>query len=357
MEVKLSRISTLGIFLGLVYALAGIISAYFEPPYHIALLGLGVGLLFPSSIYITFTGSLKSGLPRRGMEAVTPILAVLAASLAPPYSLISLNGGLTLGVLAVILLGAHVYFQVVDWRRRESRLLFFYPVFSGVVGLTVSIIRGYGVIERLAISGVSIAVSMVYTVSLTTIARNYGFDPSRRIAHTPFALLLLGLAIYAYDPGYSLSIISTSMILYYLVLGIHRAAFVLERARRGPPVLAATFRYMVTAHILSLLASIGALYSSLTGNILIAIHYIFIGFIGLHILLHAPLMLPQITGVILRKNYNPSPLILLALASIIRGVQGEASLALVVASLVVAFVQFRPVGLIEGAKKRLKGAK
>jgi hypothetical protein len=131
-----------------------------------------------------------------------------------------------------------------------------------------------------------------------------------------------------------------SLAAHFPAVGAHRApALALEGLRRGGAGGAA-LAYIAASHM----ASAAAVAASLAPwwGFIARIHFAYMGFIGVHILLHAPLMMPQILGVRLAKAYYPAPPALMSAAAIARPLEPSLSFALAAAAIAAAALQFRP---------------
>ncbi|MEB3862217.1 MAG: hypothetical protein GSR84_08370 [Desulfurococcales archaeon] len=340
LELKLSRISTLGIALSVVLVIPGLLAAPRLATLHMGLVGLGAGLLFPTAMYITFTGSLKSGLPRRGVEAAVPLASVLLAAASLPLYLAGHPGWRASAVGGLLFLALHSWLQARGWRRREPWFVLLYPSLAGAAGLAC----GCGVVESMLRVGLFYAAPMVVVVSLLTVSRNYGVDPSRPWVYSPLALnavsLVLAVAGYSWYPVVS----GLGLLLYFAVLRVWRAPSLVARGLRIGGPGGGALVYMGVSHLSSLASQLLWLASL---DVLSMVHVVYIGFVGVHIFLHAPLMLPQVVRVRLAKVYVPPlPPILLAMAAVARPWLPGMSYALMVASLILLLVQFRPLGLV-----------
>lgn len=344
LQVKLSRVSTLGIIAALVFTLPGLLLAPYSPPTHMGLVGLGAGLLFPTAMYVTFTGSLKSGLPRRGVEALAPIASVSLASATLPLYLAGLQYWRILASLSLLLLALHARLQVRGWRRREPRWALLYPPLSGLLAS----LCGCGLVEWMLGLGLFYAAPMVIVVSLLTVSRNYGVDPSRPMVYLPLALTSAGLVLaLAGVPGYEL-VAGAGLLLYFPSLRVWRAPRLIARGLSTGGPGGGALVYMGVSHLASLASQLLWLAPL---DLLSRVHVVYIGFIGVHIFLHAPLMLPQVARIRLAKDYIPPlPPILLAASSIARPWEPHASYLLLAASLALLLIQFRPLGLIAGGR-------
>lgn len=350
MKIKLSRIATLGAAVSIIYTIIGVL--VHEPPVrlHPSLAGLGGLLLFPTSMYIVFTGSLKSGRPREGPEALAPVLAVLFTGIAP---LAGYLAGITVASAAAALgltaLLAHVAFQVQGWRRPEPRLLLFYPPAAGLAGYMLAAASpGAGVLMPPAVAGLVYSASMIYVVSLYTIARNYGVTPRGARVYVPFLAHAPSVST-VYKGGIEAMIVAAALsgLVYMLAMGYpHRIPYVAKRAGRLREPARSSLYYMLASHTVAFVSLVLALAAVAGGDGLAGLHYVTLGFAGAHILLHAPLMLPQVTGVVLKKDYRPLPPLLVLASAIARDVIPWASTLLVVLAFVEALVQFRPLGLV-----------
>ncbi len=316
----------------------GLILAPKAPGAHMGLVGLGAGLLFPLSMYISFTGSLKSGRPRSGFEAVVPVVAVvLAASSLAAYLL-----GLRYRVLAGMAMAAlvlHAFMQVRGWRRREPWQVLLYPPLAGALFSACDC----GLVEWMLGLGVFYASSMVMVVSLFTVSRNYGVDPSRPLVWAPLAVNAVALGILYYGGPWVL-VAALSLLLYFVVLRVYRAPSLIARGLSIGGPGGGALVYMASSHTASVAPTLLLFYPGF--DLLSKLHLAYIGFVGVHIFLHAPLMLPQIVRVKLAKDYTPLPTVLLSMAALARPWNGDLAYILVVASLAVLATQFRPLGLI-----------
>ncbi|BAA80208.2 hypothetical protein APE_1219.1 [Aeropyrum pernix K1] len=341
-QVKLSTAALPGIALGLGGGLLGVVLAPLAPGLHMGLVGLGLGLVFPLSMYIVFTGSLKSGAPRRGVEALAPVLAVSSAIL----SLLLYLAGLPwrpLAASALAFLGLHTLLQLVGWRRREPRWPLLYPPIAGAVSLALPL-EGLGVVELMLRIGLYLDAPMILVVSLYTVARNYGRRPTSQLMAAVLAPNALALALAILGLGLHATLALAGLLAYYPALGLHRAPELLRRASRLPGPAGGTLRYMAASHLLTIPPMLLSLHPQAT--MLVKLHLLYIGFIGVHIILHAPLLLPQVARVKLSKNYQPIPPALLSAGAIVRAVAPDVSYIIVLAALAAAAVQFRPEGVV-----------
>ncbi len=344
--IKLSRIATTGIIVSLAYTLLGII--IHEPPalFHPSLAGLGGLLVFPTAMYIVFTGSLKSGRPRTGLEAAVPSLAVALTGLAPLVAVFmgsqaaSIMAAAGLGSLAV-----HTLFQIRGWRRPESRILLLYPPLAGAIAYTLAAVSPYtGSLTPPSIAGLVYAASMIYLVSLYTIARNYGTSPTMPWVHVPFLIHTPTIPLaYTSNIQYMTTTAALAGLAYMTITGYpQKVTDLIQRARRLKEPARSTLHYTLASHTVAYASLLLALITALTGDTLAGLHYVTLGFAGAQILLHAPLMLPQVTGVVLNKDYKPIPLVLILAAAIARDHAPWASTMIVILALAEAAVQFRP---------------
>ncbi|WP_131159880.1 hypothetical protein [Aeropyrum pernix] len=341
-QVKLSTVVIPGVAVGLGGGLLGIVLAPLAPGLHMGLVGLGLGLVFPLSMYVVFTGSLKSGAPRRGLEALAPVLAVSSAIL----SLLLYPAGLPwrpLAASALAFLGLHTLLQLVGWGRREPGWPLLYPPIAGAVSLALPP-EGLGVVELMLRIGLYLDAPMILVVSLYTVARNYGRRPTSRLMAAVLAPNALALALAILGLGLHATLALAGLLAYYPALGLHRAPELLRRASRLPGPAGGTLRYMAASHLLTIPPMLLSLHPQAT--MLVKLHLLYIGFIGVHIILHAPLLLPQVARVKLSKNYQPIPPALLSAGAIVRAVAPDASYIIVLAALAAAAVQFRPEGVV-----------
>lgn len=188
--------------------------------------------------------------------------------------------------------------------------------------------------------GLYLDAPMILVVSLYTVARNYGRRPTTPLMAAVLAPNALALGLAAPGQGLHATLALAGLLAYYPALGLHRAPELLRRASSLPGPAGDAVRYMVVSHLLTIPPMLLSLHPQAT--VLARIHLLYIGFIGVHIILHAPLLLPQVARVKLSKNYQPIPPALLSAGAVVRAVAPEISYMIVLAALAAAAVQFRP---------------
>jgi len=350
-RVRLSRLSALGIYFSLTYVLIGILAAPLDSRVHESLMTLTVGLLFPLSISLSaFIGPLKGGKPRVGYEALLLAGTMLTAVIAPPlYAIDRELGSLT----ASASLTAVVFYSIESTfrgKRRDPAILFFYPPLAGAIFMAYSAVTGFGPVKTALGLAMSYPVSLIFSFSALTMTRNYAVRVSTARVTPP--LLLHAFSIIFYMLGFnfeSLLLLSAFMLLHFGVIGFHRFPRLVERAfSMRSPVNRRAYLYIVAGHSTALIAAIVfAVYviaNMIEGSLdlLIASHLVYMGFVGLHIYLHAPLMAPTLAETRSAKRYNPIPLILLLLAAISRPLFPTISFFTVLASLAGLLLIIKP---------------
>ena len=317
-SVRLSSISRAGVITSSIAALIGFILAPLEPPVHMALAGLGGLLAFPLSVYIVFVGSLRGGGPRRGLRALPPVAAVALSILAIPAVIAGYDAWRPLAVASLLSLTAHVYLEVRVWKRREPRLPLLYPPIAGLA----SLLPEASFTQYMLALALHYAAGMIMVVSPMTFARNYKIDPSKPITYTPIAVNAVSLGIYAAVGPSKMYILTAlaSVLTYFYSIKVWRALPLILQGLSKGGAGGWALAYGSTSHIASLAAMVLASTVYAVGNLddLIMLHLIAMGFVGVHVYMYTPLMIPSILRVRVTPTMIPVPPLGMAIASILR---------------------------------------
>ncbi len=163
-------------------------------------------------------------------------------------------------------------------------------------------------------------VALIYAVSLHSIPKTYRYEYNRLLAYSALATHLY--ALLRGEPFFS----SLSMLLYLLSLKLNEA---LRSMRKVKGEARKAHKYLITAYLLL----IPVILFSFTGLRQLAyLHLVLLGFIGLHVYGHAPMMLPVIFGVKNARSFSPLPLLMLALSSVAWPYNKEVALYLLLGS-------------------------
>ncbi len=350
-EVRLARLSTLGIYASAIYVFLGFPAAYLSPGLHAPLIALTIGLLFPLSISLSaFVGPLRGGRPRRGLEALASFALTSLALASPPLGVVNFKAGLLVAMVSLIIAAAYSIGAVIGSKRREPRLIFYYPPLAGSLFLAYAVLADLSLIEAALGLGISYPVSLIFSFSSITMTRNYVVKVTAFRVLAP--ILIHAASIAALVLGFyveALLLLAFFMLSHFVVMGYYRFPRLIEKALSMASVVnRRAYIYIVSGHTAALIAVIAFLVfllSSLSEGVLdklIATHMIYMGFIGLHIYLHAPLMAPFIAEVGSARRYNPSPLALLLLATITRPTLPTLSFLLAIISLAALLFIIKP---------------
>jgi hypothetical protein len=169
-------------------------------------------------------------------------------------------------------------------------------------------------------------VQMIYSVTLNSLPSTYGRRPVYPLLPLPYALATLAAALVLARPGEAAlaAVLGSASTLAYLpAVRIHEIPRLWREEVRGsrrPPIVVATHKYFLEGHVfVAVMAAYAVaaaiLYEAgwLPTPVCIA-HALAVGFSGLHILIHAPLMLPVILGIHTARRYNPLGYALLVIA-------------------------------------------
>jgi hypothetical protein len=349
--VRLSRLSAAGIYASLAYVVLGVALAPINPRVHESLMALTIGLLFPVSISLSaFIGPLKGGRPRSGYEAVTATVLTLAAVAAPALAVADQELGLGAAAVSLALAAVYSVESSLAGRRREPKILFYYPPLAGALTVSYLLFAGEGFLRSALGLALSYPVALIYSFSALTMTRNYSVRVTRGRVLPPLLIHSASIALYLLGLGMeALFLASLFMLLHFIVMGYHRFPGLVEKAfSMKSPVNRRAYLYIVAGHTAALAATVylaaylasGALENRL--DLLITVHLVYMGFIGLHIYLHAPLMAPSIVETGSARRYNPLPVALLLAAVLARPVAPSLTYVLVAASLAGLLLVVKP---------------
>ncbi len=183
-------------------------------------------------------------------------------------------------------------------------------------------------------------VTAIYAVSIHAVPRTYKAQP-HGIASALLVLLLLS-GLTSFTAGYykiSLTLYALSLLVYPLSIKLYRLnEWLRETSTKKSPGRPGNL-YFLYGHIFVALFSLISAYAvagfalGYIGNVFTAIHLVAMGFIGVHIYIHAPMMLPVVVGVATKRRYTMLPFILLLLATLVWPLNGPLSLLLFLLSL------------------------
>lgn len=330
---------------GVVYTVLGL-ALVEEPRVHMALLGLGAAYVFAAGVAIVYAASFRGAGPRG--EAL--LIHVVSTAVLP------LVAGYFWGYVAPVLLvsaasGFYTVYKYVGGVGGDARvpaLLLCYP-YLAVAPLALILQAGrVWLLEFYLLLAYLFPVPMIYAVSLHSFPKTYGHTFSRPWATLTLLAHVAGavLALTGLQAGFVL--MAASMVLYLPAIGIHRVPEALEFASRLGSVARKAHTYLVTGYVFAAAAAIyticlQALAYLGYAPLLQVIHAVLMGFVGMHIYTHAPLMLPVMLATPTARRYTPAPYALLLAATLARYAFPDASYVLMVASLAALVLVVKPV--------------
>ncbi len=188
---------------------------------------------------------------------------------------------------------------------------------------------------------IAFPVTAIYAVSLHAVPKTYRLEPEKASTAVLISFLVLGTILYALDMyRYSLLAFSISFLAYPVAIRLYKLREWERsiRAKKDSPGKPGNL-YFIYSHYYVVLFSIVSpitLWLFLQGavkDIFTLIHIVTIGFIGVHIYIHAPMMVPVVVGMKTKRRYTYLPPLLLALAALVWPFSGPFSYLLVAASL------------------------
>ncbi len=340
-EVGIGRLARVGLTASIVLGLTALFLAPFKPQAHMAIASTAIPITFPLTVYIPFLAGLKGGSPRRGIEGLLAVTAAMLAIITPLVALYTYKVALLIGALSLL---TTLYFALLQVRgRREPLILFTYPLLAGFIGLSYSVFRDLTVVETALLVASSFTTPLIFTVSIMTMSRNYRVSLRPARIYIPLALNALSLAILAYSKIAGLALLVIFLLSHFIAMGYYKSPELLRVAGTSTPLFKSVVRYIVFGHTTALISVILLAYHIVVGaDEIILVHDIYMGFIGAHVFLHTPLMIPFMAGVKSSKRYTPASFTSLLLATILRPISPELSYLLLLLGLVALILVVKP---------------
>lgn len=176
-----------------------------------------------------------------------------------------------------------------------------------------------GDIHRPEIIGLlyALPVQAIYSVTIHSMPSTYGERADARLVAAMHGVVWLGLALLLVDARWGAAVLCLSPLLYFLAARVYRVPVRLRKVLdMGPGPVRSSHLYFLAGHIYAMaswvwLASSTILWLAGSVSLLAVIHALVMGFIGIHIYIHAPLMLPVLLGTSTERRYGHAPLLLL----------------------------------------------
>ncbi len=289
---RLSALAVVGSFVYMGIGLASLPLRWYQV--HMHFMGMGV-LTFAAGVNISFWTSVTR---RRGSVPVTILHSLTLLSL-PAGSLL---GWRTVMIALVSLTGLLFLLPL-----RKRSLIYLLEVYS-FLSLLFTVFGSYRDIWAWAAVEWAYLVPLIYAVTLHALPRTYRYR-----ANLPLALVMIALhALALAGLGPIRHLMWASMIAYLGAARLDLAYSGLKsvRVREALPA----HRYLIAGYLL--LAPLLILSWFIQVNALGLLHILLIGFVGLHIYAHAPMMIPVLLGIRNAKRFNYPTLILLMLAAL-----------------------------------------
>jgi len=338
-----------GVVASIVYlaaSLALLVAGY--PHEHARAMTYGVLLLFPHAVAVAYVASASSArtYPLVGLMA----LSVAPAAVAPAVAVRSI--GLAALLFAFVsAVSAPAAALVGAGRRRSVRLSLFMVSLSYAATLAViayMLVAGHPRLFSQAALALVIAypVLLIYAVTVHALPATFSDEPSY-----PAALLLLALggagallvASGSLEVGAIAALSSAALYVYAARLykvGDYRRWVESRYSDKGSPAYKG-MRYFLDGHLfvivsIVILAVHTVLYIMGACNLLCLVHSYAMGFVTVHVLIHAPMMLPVILRIRHRRRYTLAPLATALAATLLWPLAGPAALAVYVFALLLA---------------------
>lgn len=196
--------------------------------------------------------------------------------------------------------------------------------YSGILSSIFLILNSSKNVFELAIGFIFVyAISVIYAVTIHSFPNTFKDKPNIFFVYLLFILQTFSTLIYTYYFKISVILFSISILIFYLSINIFRYKKYTSFAINTTNVYAkAGTLYFLYGQEISALYSIIILISSILFyfniiTLLDFIHLLIIGFVGIHIFIHAPLMLPVILRWTSARRYSLLPYILIVISALI----------------------------------------
>jgi hypothetical protein len=341
-EVSVGQLARASLAISMAVSLTALLLAFLKPQAHMILASTAISITFPLTVYIPFLAGLKGGSPRRGFEGLSAIASVTLAMLTPLIALIlSYRLALVIGALGILVA---LYFALLQIRgRREPFILFAYPLLAGFIGLMYSALQDSTVVQAALITAMSFTTPLIFTVSTISMSRNYRVPLKPAKIYIPLVLNILGLTAFTYSKTAGLSLLTLFLLSHFIAIGYYNFPGLLRIAESSTPLFRSVTRYIVLGHTTAFISVILLAYHIVVGaRDIVLVHDIYMGFIGAHVYLHTPLMVPFMMGIKSSRRYNPTPFVLLLLAAILRALSPDLSYLVLLLSLIALSLTIKP---------------
>ncbi len=315
---RLSALAVIGSFVYIGIGLVSLLLRWYQV--HMHFMGMGV-VTFAAGVNISFWTSVTR---RRGSVPATVLHAL---------ALLSLPAGSLLGwgkvVVALVSLTGLLF--LLPLRRRS--LVYLLELYS-FLSLLFTVFGSYQGIGAWVAVEWAYPVPLIYAVTLHALPKTYRYRASLPLALTTIVLHALALA------GLSSSrhLMWASMLTYLGAARLDLAYLELKSVKVRGALPA--HRYLIAGYLL--LAPLLVLSWFIPVDALGLLHILLIGFVGLHIYAHAPMMIPVLLGIRNAKRFNYPALILLMLAALSWPFNREVALYFLSGSLFLAVYIVKP---------------
>lgn len=254
----------------------------------------------------------------------------------------------------IFLLISLLYFGIVNLltstrSKGDIRLSILIIGYTGILSSIFLFLNLSENIFQLAIGFIfTYAISLIYAVTIHAFPNTFKDKPKIPIVYLLLILQTISTIIYPFMFRISVLLFSISVLIFYISINIYKYKKYDIFAKNTTNVYAkAGLLYMLYGQEMSALYSLILLVSSLllyynVINILDFIHILIIGFVGIHIFIHAPLMLPVILRWASARRYSLLPYILIIIAALLWPIDNHLSFLFVVLAIVFLVLIVKP---------------
>ncbi len=346
-SLQVREISRIGILTSIAYlalSLGVLLAGYHHRHAYIML--YSALLLFPHSVALTYVASGAVRNERAQKLVVTSAIITFAMFVAPIFGL-WLNWEVPTATFVAVSIPM-IFASIFAGRSQKGniKLSLYLVSASYIVYLTTVaslLIRGWPEKFSIAATALTFAypVTLIYAVTVNSLPSTFNDKPSYSLSYTLPVLTAIGsflVGLRFIKAGSA--IVAASTLIYIFAARMYRLQKYLksiERLNKESPAYKGSAFFIKSHYVIIASIALTIIYTSLFiiksfsfFCLLCLLHAYVMGFVTIHVFLHAPVMLPVVLKVKHKRRYTLWPLILALIAAAIWPVQGLASYILYV---------------------------
>ncbi|HIQ23975.1 MAG TPA: hypothetical protein EYH50_02890 [Pyrodictium delaneyi] len=328
-----------GIVVSIVYAAVALSAAYRGDVYsHAAFMVPGGLVLFASVMAYAYSAPVLHRLG--GPAEAAGVLVVAALSAFPLLAYSRVPAAWLFYTTPAVVVAVLTALGAVRLRNTIARASYMHISLSYIVSSVLAFIAysDAGIRGAAVALTYSLLLPLVYAVSFQSFTMTCGLKPVLWLLPASTAASLVSGVAAITGSSYAGPAALISMVLYIIGARLYEV----KRCMHGGK---AARRYFAIGHIAVLVATVLSIYAIAGGTGPYALHTVLIGFVGVHIAVHAPMMVPVVVGLSNARRFTPLPYVLLLAAVPAWSYSCRASMLLLVAWL------FFTVAIVAGRRR------